>query len=50
MTGADVLPAFQEGRLEEIGQYCANDVEQLRELCICLGEHEGVKEDDRHTF
>lgn len=32
LTGADVFPAWQEGRIEEIELYCAADVERCRQI------------------
>lgn len=32
MTGADIWPMYQQGRLAEIRQYCAEDVERVRNV------------------
>lgn len=37
MDGSKVWPLYQEGRLAEIAQYCANDVAMVRELAKRMG-------------
>jgi hypothetical protein len=32
MTGADVWPAVQAGRLDEVAEYCRQDVRRVREI------------------
>jgi len=37
MIGADVLPYYLAGRLQEISEYCEGDVNDLRNLCKKMG-------------
>jgi len=32
MTGADVWPTVQDGRLDEVAEYCREDVRRVREI------------------